>query len=102
VILAAMLLVFAYFAPAPLNGRGQTLGKRLVGIKVVDEETGEPIGFGRGAGREGIRLACAYVFWIPFFIDGLRPLRNEPHQSWNDSVASSIVVRSTRSNQRYL
>jgi uncharacterized RDD family membrane protein YckC len=85
---------FLYFAF--LNGRGQTLGKRLFGITVVDQETGERIGFGRGAGREGIRLACVTLFYVPFFIDGLRPLWNERHQSWHDSVARSIVVRARR------
>jgi uncharacterized RDD family membrane protein YckC len=98
VVLVSFVLIpivaFAYFAF--FNGRGQTLGKRLFGITVVDQETGERIGFGRGAGREGIRLACVTLFYVPFFIDGLRPLWNERHQSWHDSVARSIVVRARR------
>ncbi len=82
---------FAYFAL--LNGRGQTLGKRALGIRVVDAKTGEPIGGGRGAAREAIRLACSALLLVPFMIDGLRPLWNGRHQSWHDSAARSIVVR---------
>ena len=83
---------FAYFAV--LNGHGQTLGKRALGIKVVDAETGAPIGVGRGAIRELVRLGCLSLLWIPFLIDGLRPLWNEHQQSWHDAAARSIVVHS--------
>ena len=39
---------YTYFEGGP---RGQTLGKRLLGIRVVDFSTGGPIGYGRAAVR---------------------------------------------------
>ena len=90
VLLAMMPIWFVYFAV--LNGRGQTLGKRLLSIKVVDAETGVEIGDRRGVVRELTRLPFL-VFWPLLLIDGLRPLWTEKHQSWQDDAARSIVVR---------
>jgi uncharacterized RDD family membrane protein YckC len=89
--IAWLPFVFAYFVV--LNGRGQTLGKRALGVRVADAETLQPIGTGQGALRELVRYLSAMFFYIPFFIDGLRPLWNDRHQSWHDSAARSIVIR---------
>jgi hypothetical protein len=64
----------------------------MVGLRVVDAETGEPIGYARGAAREAARVALFSLLLVPFVIDGLRPLWNERHQSWHDSLARSVVV----------
>lgn len=82
---------FLYFAL--LNGRGRTVGKRALRISVVDGETLQPIGFGRGAVRELTRIGLWMLMWAPGFIDGLRPLWNDRRQSWHDSAARSIVTR---------
>lgn len=89
-----MAVLFVYFAV--LNGRGGTLGKRALGIEVVDGKTGFPIGKGRGAKRELVRIGLVWLFYIPGVIDGLRPLWNPRHQSWHDSMVDSIVIHQRR------
>lgn len=82
---------FAYFAY--FNGHGATIGKRLLRIEVVDDTTHRPIGTGRGAVRELVRIVLAvFTLGIGLILDGLRPLWNEKHQSWHDAAAKSIVI----------
>lgn len=82
---------FAYFAY--FNGQGATFGKRLLRIEVVDATTHRPIGTGRGAVRELVRIVLAvFTLGIGLILDGLRPLWNEKHQSWHDAAAKSIVI----------
>ena len=52
---------FAYEVPASAN-TGQTLGKRLLGIKVVRVETDERLGFGRAL-RRWSRLGLPTLLW---------------------------------------
>ncbi len=68
---------------------GQSIGKGVMGIKVVGESTGQPLGTGGG-----------FVRWLMHtFIDGaicylgfLWPLWDDKKQTWGDKVASSVVV----------
>src|SRR5437763_13565040 len=52
----------AYFGYLAGSASGQTIGKRLVGIRVIDFGTGGPIGFGRAViryfGRVVSLVAC--------------------------------------------
>jgi uncharacterized RDD family membrane protein YckC len=80
------ILYFGY-----MNGvMQQTLGKRILGIKVQDEDTGAPIGFGKGALRYVVLSVtgaiCTLGYWTPFF-DGAKLNRG-----WHDKSVSSIVV----------
>ncbi|HVF53144.1 MAG TPA: RDD family protein [Actinomycetota bacterium] len=97
--LATMLISFAIILAlgvayyAYMNGvRGQTVGKILMKIKVVDENTGQVIGFGKGA----IRYIVAGVLWmlcyIPGIVDSLMPLWDAKRQSIHDKVANSVVI----------
>lgn len=92
----AVPLVFVYFAH--YNGRGQTLGKHLLQIRVVDEDTGQPIGFRRALAREWGPAGSwiPFVGWLFVIVDRRRLLPNERHQSRRDSAAHSIVIRSGR------
>ncbi len=74
--------------------KGWTIGRRLLGLRVVDALTGRPIGLGRALVRALIvglgSLACgvgqwvvlASVFWDP---TGRR-------RGWHDRIAEAIVV----------
>jgi uncharacterized RDD family membrane protein YckC len=69
--------------------KGQTPGKMLVGIKVVDER-GQPPGIGRAALREipgkflsGIVLYLGFV-WVAW---------DEKKQGWHDKLAHTHVIR---------
>jgi uncharacterized RDD family membrane protein YckC len=90
-LLTELVLTFLYFGY--LNGvHGQTVGKRLLGIRVVDVETGDAVGFGRGMARYGVVALLSMAFVIPELIDGLWPLRDPRRQSWHDKVARTLVV----------
>jgi uncharacterized RDD family membrane protein YckC len=93
---------FAYEVPASANS-GQTLGKRLLGIKVVRLESDERLGFRRSLRRWG-RLGLPTLLWyccgIGFLLqlfDCLfatidRPLR----QALHDKAAATVVVQVPR------
>jgi uncharacterized RDD family membrane protein YckC len=90
-VLAELALTFLYFGY--LNGvHGQTVGKRLLGIRVVDVATGDPVGFRRGMARYGVVALLSLAFGIPVLIDGLWPLRDPLSQSWHDKAVRSLVV----------
>lgn len=88
VIGAGGLLYFAV-----LDGRGQTLGKRMVGIAVRDERSGLPIGFGRALVRWLIYSVLWYLLFIPGMVNALSPLWDRRHQAWHDHAVGSVVVR---------
>lgn len=94
VAVPAVPLVFVYFGH--YNGQGQTLGKRLLRIRVVDEDTGQPIGFRRALVRERGPAGSwiPFVGWLFVIVDRLQPVRNERHQTRRDAAAHSIVIRS--------
>ena len=69
--------------------RGATAGKRIVGLRVVDAQTGGPIGFGRAAVRRVVYVLgglILYFGWLWMFTNSRR-------QTWHDKAAGSLVVR---------
>ncbi len=88
-ILAALLIVFVLYVRA-LGKTGQTWGRKIVGVKVVGEMTGEPIGFGKALGR--VLFAGAISGQI-FYLGYLWMLWDDKQQTWHDKVVGSIVVR---------
>lgn len=75
------------------RGRGQTAGKMLLGIRVRDERTNGPIGYGRAFGR-WIMPALFWTFlYIPGLLDALWPLWDGKKQTFHDKIVRSLVVR---------
>ena len=77
---------------------GQTLGKQIVGIRVV-QESGEPYTYGPAALRE---FAIKYLLFgvvggfflaIPTLLDYLWPLWDDENRALHDMLASSRVVQ---------
>ena len=82
-------------APAPLpllvlghGTAGQTLGKRLLGARVVDE-SGEPIGYLRALGRCLATIVAALPFGLGLAAAWLRRDRRGLH----DLLAGTRVIR---------
>lgn len=67
---------------------GQTLGKKALGIRVVDLGGGGAIGYGRAF----IRYIGRIVSAIPLFLGYLWMLWDKEKQTWHDKFASSVVV----------
>ena len=82
-LVAALLgALYTLFADG-LEG-GQSIGKRLVGIRVISLETGAPCTFGQSFVRNFLLMILGPIDWI--FILG------ERHQRLGDKAAGTIVV----------
>ena len=73
----------------PEGKSGQTIGKRTVGIRVVDKYSAQPIGTGRAIGRFFAHYLSSQVFSLGF----LWMLWDEDKQTWHDKMVRSIVVK---------
>jgi uncharacterized RDD family membrane protein YckC len=67
---------------------GQTIGKRAVGIRVVDIGGGGAIGFSRAF----LRYIGRYLSAIPIFLGYFWMLWDPQKQTWHDKIANSVVV----------
>jgi uncharacterized RDD family membrane protein YckC len=77
---------FSYFEGGPT---GQTLGKRVMGIRVYDfSSTGGPIGYGRGLIRWLGRIVSSFVCYLGYFW----MLWDKEKQCWHDKIATTVVV----------
>jgi len=67
---------------------GQTLGKRLMLLRVIDAASGAPIGFGRAL----LRLAGRLPSWAALGLGYWWMIEDAQRQTWHDKFARSIVV----------
>ncbi len=87
-LVLSVVLVLGYHART--EGRtGQTWGKRIVGIRTVDVDTGGPIGPWRAVGRVLGRYVSSQIVYLGF----LWMLWDDDAQTWHDKMVRSIVVR---------
>jgi uncharacterized RDD family membrane protein YckC len=78
----------AYYTLLEGGAAGRTLGKKLLGIRVVDFNGGGSIGYGRAA----IRYIGRLVSSIPCLLGYLWMLWDKEKQTWHDKFATSVVV----------
>jgi uncharacterized RDD family membrane protein YckC len=72
-----------------MEGRtGQTIGKRTLGIRVLDARTGTPIGVGRAIGRHFGKFVSSFVCGLGY----LWMLWDPAKQTWHDKMVGSYVV----------
>ena len=83
-----LLVGIAYYGYLEGSNSGQTIGKRVAGIRVIDFNTGGPIGFGRAV----IRYFGRIVSIIACFLGYLWMLWDKEKQTWHDKFASDVVV----------
>jgi uncharacterized RDD family membrane protein YckC len=76
---------FTYFEGGP---RGAGFGKRALGIRVIDFDTGGPIGYGRAFVRWIGRIVSGIVIYIGY----LWMLWDREKQCWHDKFANDVVV----------
>jgi uncharacterized RDD family membrane protein YckC len=82
------LVSFAYFTY--FHGRtGQTPGNAALGIRVVDIDTGEVIGYARAFGRALMAIVSAVVLLLGY----LWMLWDSRKQTWHDKVVGSLPIR---------
>jgi uncharacterized RDD family membrane protein YckC len=83
-----ILLTVAYLTYFEGSASGQTVGKKAMGIRVIDFRSGGSIGYGRAfirwIGRYVSAIACLLgYFWM---------LWDKEKQTWHDKFANDVVV----------
>ncbi len=87
--LLGLLGIFAYFTYFEGSPSGQSPGKRALGIRVIDFNTGGPIGYGRALGR--ILFRSFISSWV-CYLGYLWMLWDREKQTWHDKVCTCVVV----------
>lgn len=83
-----LLLSIGYFTYFE-GSSGQTLGKQACNIRVIDDQTGAPIGYGRAF----LRWIGRIISTIPIFLGYFWMLWDGRKQCWHDKIANDVVVR---------
>ena len=78
----------AYFTLLIGSARGQTLGQMMLGIRVVDFNSGGSIGYGRAFLRWVVSILSAIAILIGY----LWMLWDKEKQCWHDKAANDVVV----------
>ena len=79
---------------ANISGKGQTPGKQLLKLRIVDATTAQPIGFGRMFFMRGLVAGLVASIAIPFTIGILlfMPFWDKRNQTLWDKISGTIVV----------
>jgi uncharacterized RDD family membrane protein YckC len=84
----AFLLSAVYFTYFEGSRDGQTLGKKALGIRVIDFGGGGSIGYGRAF----IRWIGRIVSELPILLGYFWMLWDKERQTWHDKFANDVVV----------
>jgi uncharacterized RDD family membrane protein YckC len=71
---------------------GQSIGKKIVGTKLVRARDGQPVGFGLAIGRQFLHILDS----LPLYLGYLWPLWDERRQTFADKVVDTVVVEAGR------
>jgi uncharacterized RDD family membrane protein YckC len=84
----SILIDLAYFTYLEGSASGQTIGKKLLSIRVIDFNSGGSIGYPRAFGRYLGRFLSSAVLLLGY----LWMLWDKEKQTWHDKLVSSVVV----------
>ena len=84
----AIAIGIVYYAWLEGSPSGQTVGKRVMNIRVYDLRVGGPIGTGRAIGRYFARI----ISFIPCLLGYFWMLWDKEKQCWHDKLVGSVVV----------
>lgn len=88
-LLAGGNIPFILYETVFTCGGRSTLGKLLVGVRVVDKNTGEPLGFFRAL----VRALGYYVSAVPLMCGFLLAFIDSDRRALQDMLAGSVVVQ---------
>ena len=90
VMFVAYIAAFAYWIIQLIRqgNTGQTIGKKIIGLKLLKEETGQPVGTGLSIGRWFAHIVDS----ITCYIGWLLPLWDAKHQTIADKLVGTVVV----------
>ena len=84
----AFLISIVYITYFEGSDSGQGVGKKLLGIRVIDFNTGGSIGYGRAFLRWIGRILSS----LPIYLGYLWMLWDKEKQTWHDKIAGCVVV----------
>lgn len=88
-LLAGLAFIVLVFYNAYLNGStGQSIGKKVVGLKVISDETGQPIGGGMGIVRHFAHIVDSLICYVGW----LFPLWDAKRQTIADKIMKTVVI----------
>ena len=93
-VLAGLLLMLGIqiWNRAFKQGRtGQSVGKKVMGIRLVDEGTGQPIGAGMAFVRDLAHTLDGFAY-----VGYLWPLWDDKRQTFADKILSTVVVETPK------
>ena len=85
---AIALAVLGFAVNWTFNSIGWSLGKRIVGLRIIDEHAARP-GVLRGLGR----TVTAWFSGVIFYLGYLWAAWDDRNQTWHDKLAGTYVVR---------
>ena len=71
-----------------VGSTGQTPGRRVLHIRVVDRRNGRSIGYGRAA----VRIFGRWLSAIPLYLGYFWMLWDKESQCWQDKMANDVVI----------
>jgi len=83
-----IIVAFVYLFQLAKSGR--TWGRKIVGIKVINEQTGEAPGWGKAIGRQ---LFASFISAQIIYIGYLWMLWDDKKQTLHDKVAGTHVIK---------
>jgi len=90
VSVVVLLTAFVLWNSGYRQGRsGQSIGKRMLGVRLVGAGSGQPIGFGRAVCRQIAHL----LDLLPLLLGYFWPLWDEQRQTFADKVCATLVVQ---------
>ena len=84
----AVLVAWIYM----LGVKGQTPGKKWMGVKVVDNDSGKPIGMGRAFLRYLVQGLCNYLCFAGLWSAWLDAPPEGRYRGWHDKAINSVVI----------
>ncbi|MFE5031089.1 RDD family protein [Streptomyces sp. 900105755] len=90
-IIGALAIIGIAIWQLIMEGRtGQTIGKKALGIRLVKEATGQPI----GVGMAFVRRIAHFLDSLACYLGWLWPAWDAKRQTFADKVCGTIVIRS--------
>ncbi|MFD7919114.1 RDD family protein [Streptomyces sp. NPDC059740] len=89
IVLGGLLALVLGIVMLVKEGQGATWGKKAMNIRLVREDTGQPLGFGMAL----VRRICHVVDSFCLCLGYLWPLWDDKAQTFADKIVGSVVVR---------
>ena len=86
-----ILVELAYFTYFHATSAGQSIGNKIMGIRVLDADTGRSLPYARAFVRALMSNLSALAFFLGFFWMLWDPRK----RTWHDMVANSLVVKAS-------